>query len=124
MNGYSPKLPLIEDSQDGFYNSNKTILEVANQNLKMLVLTNPGERIMDPKFGVGLRQYLFSQNTGDLQEGIKNRVYTQVDKYLPYIVINNVDITSPDDFDGNTLYVSINYSIPSLNISDVLNISF
>ena len=27
------------------------------QNLKMLILTNPGERVMDPEFGVGIKQF-------------------------------------------------------------------
>mgnify|MGYP003354002300 CR=1 FL=1 len=29
------------------------------QNFKILLLTNPGERVHFPKFGVGLRNYLF-----------------------------------------------------------------
>ena len=33
--------------------------EVVEQNLKMVLLTNPGEKIFNLEFGVGLRRYLF-----------------------------------------------------------------
>ena len=56
--GLSPKLPLTKDPQDG-YALNKEYVELVQQNLKMILLTAPGERIMEPEFGVGLRNYLF-----------------------------------------------------------------
>ena len=58
MKGYSPKLPLSLDPQDGF-RLTRTLKEVTSQNLKMLVLTSPGERIMEPAFGVGMYNFLF-----------------------------------------------------------------
>ena len=58
MAGISPKLPLTRDRQDGFA-LNKTVLDSIKQNVKMVVLTSPGERVMDPAFGVGVRRYLF-----------------------------------------------------------------
>ena len=51
------KLPLSLDGVDG-YTSIKSYRQLATQNLKMLVLTCPGERIMDPMFGVGLKNFL------------------------------------------------------------------
>ena len=58
MPGLSPKLPLSIDEIDGLA-TNKDFREVARQNLKMIVLTSPGERIMIPNFGVGIRNFLF-----------------------------------------------------------------
>ena len=52
------RLPLTLDSTDGF-GMIKTIRDMIKQNLKMLVLTNPGERVMEPDFGVGISQFLF-----------------------------------------------------------------
>ncbi len=60
--GLSPKLPLTTSDVFGAYNLNTTFQEVAKQNLQMLVLTMPGERMMDVNFGVGLRRYLFENN--------------------------------------------------------------
>ena len=47
--GLSPKLPLTVSDVFGPYNLNTTFDELAKQNLKMLVLTNPGERIRNKK---------------------------------------------------------------------------
>ena len=59
MAGISPRLPLMLDSVDGPYGLITTYKELATQKLKMLLLTNPGERIMNPDFGVGLKSYFF-----------------------------------------------------------------
>ena len=74
VRGLSPKLPLTYDESEG-YRMNKKFAEMVLQNLKMLLLTNPGERIMEPDFGVGLKRYLFEQNIdavhGDIHAKIK-----------------------------------------------------
>ena len=62
MQGFSPKLPLSLDPRDGFLLT-KSLPEVVAQNLRMLILTSPGERVMIPAFGVGLYNYLFELNT-------------------------------------------------------------
>ena len=66
--GISPKLPLTIDSRDGKYALNKTVRQAIAQNLKNLVLTAPGERIMNSDFGVGIRNYLFRDNATPLYE--------------------------------------------------------
>ena len=50
--GISVKLPLRVTAEDGPYALNKDLVETTKQNFKNLVLTNPGERIMDINFGV------------------------------------------------------------------------
>lgn len=122
MQGYSPKLPLVRDDIDGVYSMNKTLLESVKQDFKMLILTNPGERIMMPDFGVGLRQLLFSQNDKNLRDGISSRVYNQVRKYLNFINVSDIFITEIND-NSNSVNVKIKYSIPSLKANQELNIS-
>ena len=56
LQGISPQLPLVYSHTDGPYQLNKTLKDVVRQNLKMLILTAPGERIMVPEFGVGLHR--------------------------------------------------------------------
>ena len=60
MSSIGVALPLLRSSNDGF-EMLKTIKETVKQNLKTIILTNPGERIMDPEFGVGIRRFLFEQ---------------------------------------------------------------
>lgn len=59
--GLTLKLPVALDDLDGI-KLIKNFPDLVEQNLKNLLLTLPGERIMDPAFGVGLAAYLFEQN--------------------------------------------------------------
>ena len=124
MKGYSPKLPLRLDPRDG-YRLNRTLHEVIKQNLKMLVLTSPGERIMNPLFGVGLYNFLFELNTQATRSLIMERISQQVSKYMPFVNILQIDFTDPEAVhaDRNFLGMRIKYRIPSLNKSDLLRIS-
>jgi len=119
MYGISPKLPLIIDSLDGHYGLTKTIRESIKQNFKNLILTNPGERIMDLYFGVGLRKYFFENYTREVGENIKFRILDQTKLYMSFIEINSIDINQGQD-KLSTLYIKINYSIPKLGANDTL----
>ena len=118
--GLAPKLALTQDSEDGAYKLIKTRSELARQNLKMLVLTAPGERVMEPEFGVGLRRYLFELETSGLATTIKQRILDQAIKYLPYIRINSVEINTPltsTEVPENSMAVRIIYFVPSAEAS-------
>lgn len=122
MEGYSPKLPLILDAVDGPYALNKTSLDTIKQDFKMLLLTNPGERIMNPDFGVGIRNLLFEQDTQQLRERIISRITTQTQRYLSFISILDINL-SGIGANENEINVLITYYIPSLNLNEQLNLS-
>ena len=57
--GYDAVIPLNQDTSDLFYELHKTLKSKIQQNLRMLLYTSPGERIMIPNYGVGLKRFLF-----------------------------------------------------------------
>ena len=123
--GISPKLPLDRDATDG-YSLNKTYAEMVSQNLKMLVLTAPGERIMDPEYGIGIRNYLFEPNHELTYQEIETRIISQVNKYMPFIEVKTT-MFGPDEIehgDPNLLKLQIKYLIKPLRIYDVVEIFF
>ena len=120
MSGIAPKLPLQTSPIDG-YALTKTLKETMKQNLKMLVLTAPGERMMNPEYGVGLRNYLFDQNVGSVQSNLSSAIQNQARRYMPFLKI--VEISFPESENPNVLNVRIRYSIPNVNIRDVLDIN-
>mgnify|MGYP003129140395 FL=1 len=123
MKGYSPKLPLSRDPVTGF-GLTQSLREVVAQNLKMLVLTSPGERIMEPLFGVGLYNFLFELNTEFTREEIREKILQQVARYMPFVRISEIGFSMSEgiEIDQGTLAVRIKYSIPSLGRSEVLTI--
>ena len=127
MIGISPKLPLSM-SPDGGHTLNQNHADAAAQNFKNLVLTAPGERVMDPLFGVGLRNYLFENYTPLLRDEIIQKIMAQVDAYMPFIEIQRVEVTSNEDTRAHTataisLRIVISYRIIPLNIVNVLAVS-
>ena len=126
MPGYSPLLPLVTDPSDGIALT-KTYAQVANQNLKMLVLTIPGERVMEPEFGVGLKKYLFENAGAELDATIRQKIFEQVNKYLPYIEILGIDFNglfrrAPPISTAIFLSVGIRYFVKPLDLEDVLEV--
>jgi phage baseplate assembly protein W len=122
MSGYSPKYPLSFEASDGYYGLNKTLEETIRQNVRTLVLTNPGERIMDTEYGVGVQRFLFEFPNiivGDLSVEIAY----QFRKYLPQVALVDVDVLTAEDnpdIDPNAIYLRIEYGVPALNIFDEL----
>jgi phage baseplate assembly protein W len=90
-----------------FFNRTKTIEEQAKHNLRNLLLTNLGERPMQPEFGSRLLEVVFEFKDDAVIEEVINEA---VDKWLPYITINEV-VTVVDATNQNRLNVSIDFSV-------------
>ena len=104
------------------YNSNKKLTQInqaIKQNLKTLILTDKGERIMLPNFGVGLKKFLFENFSQTTTYQIESEIKSQVKKYMPFVNVVAVNILEdPDNL--NKLYVSVNFTVPALNAADIL----
>ena len=87
----------------------KTSLEQAQHNIRNLILTYPGERVNQPEFGSRLLSVIFEFRDDALIEEVINEA---VDKWLPYITINEV-VTAVDATNPNRLNVSIDFSVAS-----------
>lgn len=114
--GISPVIPLQKDDVDGFYSLTKTLAKNVQQNLKNLVLTAPGERVMIPDFGVGLRNYLFENNPVYTQSQITEKINEQVARYMPFVSIKNINFIGDDE---QILALELLYFIPSADLYDL-----
>tara|TARA_R100001015_G_C4626672_1_gene185787 strand:+ start:1941 stop:2396 length:456 start_codon:yes stop_codon:yes gene_type:complete len=70
-------------------------IDAAIANVKNLLLTRKGERINHPQFGTNLRDYLFEPNFESLREKVGTEIRDAIELWLPYIVINALDVTVP-----------------------------
>lgn len=120
----TPKLPLRMDDNDGAYKMITDYKELARQNLKNLVLTNPGEKTMDSNFGVGVKRYLFDNynNIDKIQSEIFARLSEQVNTYLSYIDLYNVRVS--EDSTKGKINIAIYYNIIPLGLSDSLDLAY
>lgn len=118
MSSLAVKLPVAKDSGDGF-EMIKDFKTLIKQNFKMLLLTIPGERIMEPSFGVGIQRYLFEAFSQQTFSNIESKILEQTGIYLPVITIREINFEE-DQIDYNKLHIKIEYSIPTLNVKDLL----
>jgi phage baseplate assembly protein W len=118
MASLSVKLPLERSGEDGF-EMIKNFKVLIKQNFKMLLLTDPGERVMEPSFGIGLKQYLFENFGESTFTKIERKIVQQARIYIPVLNIQEIEF-APVPSNPNALNIRIKYSIPNLNIKDLL----
>ena len=125
MAGLAPKLPLRRHDLDG-YELIKRHSDLVKQNFKMLLLTHPGERLMDPLFGVGLKQFLFEQNHESTYERVRMKINSQVAKYMPYIDILGIQFRpgSESTNDGSVLSIKIKIFVKPLRLVESFDVKY
>ena len=70
------------------FNSTFTQQEQAKSNILNVLLTERGERVFEPRFGVGLRNLLFESQI-DVRR-LESRIEDQVKKYVPTVTLVQV----------------------------------
>jgi uncharacterized protein len=67
------------------------------QSIWIILDTSPGERVMRPTFGCGLRRYLMAPNTTATRALIKSEVELALANFEPRITVTDVQATAGDD---------------------------
>lgn len=84
------KIPMISTAGVLFDLSFSTEEQLLS-NLKNLLFTNKGERIMQPEFGTDLINHIFEPNLTELNDKIANSIESAILFWLPYINIISID---------------------------------
>ena len=93
----------LDDSN--MFKGTMTVEEQAKANLINLLLTQPGERVNLPNYGVGLKNLLFEQQI-DLPI-LKEQIIKTTARYIPNIKIMDVQTGMANE--GDTVYIKITY---------------
>ena len=89
-------IPLEPDDRSGRLNY-ESGAEKVRQSIWIILDTEPGERIMRPSFGCGLRFYLMKPNTAATRTLIQREVTTALKTWEPRIDLEDVLVTPGDD---------------------------
>jgi phage baseplate assembly protein W len=92
-------------------------IDAIKNSLYNLFTTTPGEKILNPEYGLDFKQYLFLPATVDIAKYIRDEIYSQTARFEPRIKVVNVNITIMEDV--NEFDINIYYNIPSLNIHNI-----
>ena len=106
----------------GVFNKTYSTKDQVKSNLINLLLTDKGERIMNPEFGADIRKSLFENITDSNIELLKFKISDAINIFIPEIILGNIDIIS--DFDYNTLDITISYRLIISNTPDQVTVQF
>lgn len=118
---YGITLPL-KRGDTGYFEQAFTSVEQAKTNLKNLLLTAKGERVMQPEFGSGLHSILFEQIDEDkFEEEVARTIVDTVSFWLPYINIQEIDVELTDELrDLNQADIHLKFTVGSaINTEEV-----
>lgn len=84
------------------------------QAIRLILETDPGERIMRPDFGAGLRALLFEPINTSTLAMVQHRVKDALVRWEPRIDVANVTVLA-DEMELGRLSIGIEYSIRATN---------
>ena len=98
---------------EGWFKSTETTIEAVKNNIKMLLMTNKGERFMQPNLGLNLRQYMFEQFTDELRITIENEIVDTFKFWLPFVQLRDlvIKMEETDAIGKNKLKISVLFNI-------------
>ncbi len=78
-----------------------------DQAISLILETEPGERVMRPDFGCGLRRYLMKPNTVATRTLLREDVITALTRWEPRISVKDITVEPADD--PSMVLISISY---------------
>lgn len=83
----------IQKDPRGFLHTQIGVSQVKSDIL-VLLLTNPGERIMLPEFGTPLRNLMFEPNDGQIEDKAREMIINSINLWEPRIVVDAIEVSS------------------------------
>ena len=111
---------------NGVFAVNYTTLTQAKDNLKNLILTKKGERLMNPNFGCDIWGLLFEQiNEETIGTKIESSILDAVGTWLPYLNIEQIIFDYNEaDIDTNKISVDVKFSLKSnTTLTELLSVT-
>ena len=119
MSGINLKFPL-QNSSKGAFATNEDTFDAILDDLRILILTNHGERPIHFDFGANLRKVIFEFQGADLRQAIKDSIISAIEQWMSFV--NVVSLTVDDETTMSTLkpnqvHITLEFSVGNLDIT-------
>ena len=84
--------PIVKNPR-GFL-ATQTGLNQIKSDLLSLLLTNPGERVMLPDYGIPLKKIIFEPNDPTTLSRVREMIITAIKMWEPRIVVEQIEVSS------------------------------
>jgi len=98
IKGINVDYPIVKGNT-GFFKQTFDTLSAARSKIYILLKTDPRERVFNPTFGLGMRQYLFEPITQYTVDDITQKIQDSIAMYIPEVYISNLEVNA--DFNNN-----------------------
>ena len=96
--------------------------ENVRESIRVILLTEPGERSMRSGFGCGLRRFLFEPNTPTTRALIRERIVRAISDWEPRVRLDAVEVEA-DPNEPRTVQVQISFRLVATNAMGRLGMS-
>ena len=105
-------LPIARQAGDqgGYFATTKTTMDAIKNDIRLLLMTERGERLFQPFLGMNIRRFLFEQITDDTAIEIENDIVDTFQTWLPFVELRDIDVDLGDQ-DRNTISINITFNI-------------
>ncbi len=107
-------LPVARQAGDqgGYFATTKTTMDAIKNDIRLLLMTERGERLFQPFLGMNIRRFLFEQITDDTAIEIENDIVDTFQTWLPFVELRDIDVDLGDQ-DRNKISINITFNIRS-----------
>ena len=105
-------LPIARKAGDnqGYFATTKTTMDAVKNDIKLLLMTQRGERLMQPFLGMDIRRFLFEQITENTAVEIENDIVETFETWLPFVQLQELDVDLGNQ-DKNQIKINITFNI-------------
>jgi phage baseplate assembly protein W len=89
-------------------------IEAVKNSIVTAFLTAPGDKILNPTYGIDLRQYLFEPIDDFIIDIITDDIENKLPEMEPRVQVIGVKVEG--DEDNNTIFVELQINVPTLNV--------
>jgi len=109
----------IPFSSPSVFNLTYTTTDQIKSNLINYILTNRGERVLNPNFGSNLRAQLFENIDPDTISALELTIISDIRRYFPMISINSLTLTP--SYEEHAIRLVLTYSVLN-NVPETIQI--
>ena len=99
------------EGMDGWFASTTDTISAVKNNIRNLLQTHRGERLMQPFIGMNLRTYLFEPITQDTELIIQNDIVDTFSTWLPFVEIKDIKISFSNPEESNQMNIFLDFNI-------------
>lgn len=110
------RFPMVQGS-DGAFATNSNTLNAIADDLKILLLTNHGERPCQFNFGANLRSLVFEAEGDSLAQQIKDHIHAAIATWMPFVTVKNIVILTQANslsVPENTIRLKISFTVGAI----------